>query len=76
MMSEKTDWKVRAVLDRAALVEEIARLARILARQRVAVIVSAESEEEAVFEARVHLQRHAGISAAFLADLRARRLPT
>ena len=76
-MTEKpTDWKVKVTLDREALVEDIDKLVHILARQRVAVIVSASSEEEALERGKEHLQRHSGISGIYIKDLQPRRLPT
>ena len=76
-MTEKpTDWRVKVTLDREALAEDIDKLVRILARQRVAVIVSASSREEALEKGREHLQRHNGISGIYIKDLQPRRLPT
>jgi len=76
MAEELTDWKVQVVLDRKALVEDITKLAQILARQRVAVIVSASSRELAEEKARVYLPLHAGISWCYVKSLSSRRLPT
>jgi len=74
--TEKTDWKVQAILDRDALVEDIAKLAKILARQRVAVIVSASSREDAEMAARKHIQQYMAIPGVYLKTLHPRRLPT
>ena len=50
------DWKVTITLDRKAIVEEITELVHMLARQRVAVIVSASSQDEALEMAKARLQ--------------------
>jgi len=47
MAEEPTDWRIQVILDRKALVEDIDKLLHILARQRVIVIISASSREEA-----------------------------
>lgn len=75
-MAEPTDWKVRATLDRDLLVEDIAKLAGILARQRVGCVVSAVDEEDAVEKAKAHLLRYRGIPEAYIEELHPRRLPT
>jgi len=76
MAERPTDWKVQVTLDRKALAEDIIRLTRILARQRVAVIVSASSREEAEEKAKDHLLLQAGISKFYTKALNPRRLPT
>jgi hypothetical protein len=75
-VAEPTDWKVRATLDRDLLVEDIAKLAGILARQRVGCVVSAVDEEDAVEKAKTHLLRYSGIPEAYMKTLNPRRLPT
>ena len=75
-VTEKTDWKVQVILDRDALVEDISQLAKILARQRVAVIVSASSGEDAKVAARKHLQKYMAIPEVYLKTLHPRKLPT
>jgi len=74
--TEKTDYKVTVILDRQALVEDIAKLAKILARQRVFVLVSASSGEDAEVVARKHIQQYMAIPEVYLKTLRPRRLPT
>jgi len=74
--TEKTDWKVTVILDRQALVEDIAKLAKILAQQRVSVLVSASSGEDAEVAARKHIQQYMAIPEAYLKTLHPRRLPT
>lgn len=76
MAEAPTDWKVQVILDRKAIVEDITRLAQILARQRVAVIVSASNSEEAIDKARAHLELHAEISESYMKAFNPRRLPT
>jgi hypothetical protein len=76
MAEAPSDWKVQVVLDKKAIVEDITKLAQILARQRLAVIVSASSREEAEEKAKNHLLLHAGISEAYLKAYNSRRLPT
>jgi len=75
-LTEKTDWKINAVLDREAITEDINDLVKILARQRVNCIVSAEDSDEALAEAKKHLQRYAGIPEKYLKALHPSRLPT
>ena len=75
-MTEKTDWKIMVVLDREAITEDINDLVKILARQRVNCIVSANDRDEALTEAKKHLQRFAGIPEKYLKALHPRRLPT
>ena len=74
--TEKTDWKVQVILDRDTLVADIAKLAKILARQRVAVIVSASDREDAMERAKQYLRMYIGIPEAYLKTLHPRRLPT
>ena len=76
MAEAPSDWKVQVTLDRKALVDDIAKLVRMLARQRVAVIVSASSREEALEEARGRLLLHVGVPACYVKALTPRRLPT
>jgi len=71
-----TDWKIQVTLDRKALLEDITRLTRILARQRVAVTVSASSREEAEEKAKEHLMQHIEVPWCYVKALNPRRLPT
>ena len=73
---KRTDWAVRVVLDRDALVEDIHGLLDILRRQRVRVVVSASNSEEAEEEARLHLERVFKIPPRYVRSLRLRRMPT
>jgi hypothetical protein len=75
-LTEKTDWKIKAVLDREAITGDINNLVKILARQRVNCVVSANNVDEALIEAKKHLQRYAGIPEKYLKALHPRRLPT
>ena len=76
-MAEKpTDWKVAIVLNRKALVEDIDKLVRILARQRVIVTVSASRREDALKKAEEHLQRINGIPMVYVKAMHPRKLPT
>ena len=74
--TEKTDWKVQVILDRDTLVADIAKLAKILARQRVAVMVSASNREDAEERAKQYLRLYIGIPEVYLKTLHPRRLPT
>lgn len=76
MAEGPTDWTVQVTLNRKALVEDITRLTMILARQRVAVIVSASSREEAEEKAKEHLMRHVEVPWCYVKALNPRRLPT
>lgn len=76
MAEESTDWKIQVVLDRKALVEDIAKMTKILARQRVIITVSASSREEALKKAEEHLQRYSGIPTVYVKTLHPRKLPT
>jgi hypothetical protein len=76
MAEAPSDWKVQVTLDRKAIVEDIDRLVRMLARQRVAVTVSAWNDEEAIAKARAHLELHSDISEAYMKAFNPRRLPT
>ena len=77
MAEGPTDWKVVVVLDRRALVEDIDKLVRILARQRVIVTISASSrEEDALKKAEEHLQRINGIPMVYIKAMHPRKLPT
>lgn len=76
-MTEKpTDWKVEAKLDKKALVEDITKLAQILARQRAIVIVSAMNEADALKKAEERLQRYIGIPTVYVKAMHPRKLPT
>lgn len=76
MAEELSDWKVQVTLDRKALVDDIDNLVKMLARQRVAVIVSASDSEDAINKARAHLELHAGIFSEYMKAFNPRRLPT
>ena len=76
MAEEPTDWKVQVTLDRKALVEDITKLAQILARQRVAVTVSAVNEADALKKAEEHLQRISGIPTVYVKAMHPIKLPT
>jgi ribosomal protein L5 len=76
-MTEKpTDWRIQVVLDRKALVEDLGKLTKILARQRTYCVVSAVNEAEALKKAEEHLQRISGISPVYVKAMHPRRLPT
>jgi len=75
-LTEKTDWKIKAIIDREAITEDINDLVKILARQRVNCIISANNRDEALTEAKKHLQLYAGIPEKYLKALHPRRLPT
>ena len=76
MAEESTDWKIQVVLDRKAIVEDITKLAQILARQRVIITVSASSREEALKKAEEHLHRYSSIPTVYVKALHPRKLPT
>ena len=76
MAEEPTDWMVQVTLDRRALAKDITRLTMILARQRVAVLVSASSREEAEEKAKTQLQRSLKTPLCYVKALNPRRLPT
>lgn len=76
MTEKSTDYKVMVALDRKALANDIAKLAHILAQQRISVIVFASSMKEAEEKAREHLLLRPGISATYIKSLNPRRLPT
>ena len=76
MAEEPTDWKVQVVLDRRAIVEDITKLAQILARERIYYTVAASSRDEAIEKAKVCLQRHVGVSERYVRSLHPRKLPT
>ena len=76
MTEEPMDWRIQVVLDRRALVEDIDKLVRILARQRVIVTVSALSREEALKKSEEHLQRISGIPTVYVKAMHPRKLPT
>jgi len=76
MAEEPTDWKVQVVLDRRALVEDITKLAQILARERIYYTVAASSRDEAIEKAKVYLQRHVGVPERYVRSLDPRKLPT
>ena len=74
MAEEPTDWKVQVTLDRVALAKDITTLVRILEQQRVTVIVSASSREEAEEKAKAHLQRSLKAPACYVKALTPRRM--
>lgn len=76
MTEEPTDWRVAVVLDEGPPIEDIDKLVRILARQRMIITVSASSREEAEEKARAHAQRYAGIPSVYVKALHPRKLPT
>ena len=74
-MIEKTDWKVKAILNKELIVEDILKLVAILKRQLpVSCIVSAADEDEAIAEASKRLETHMGIPMKCVKELQARRL--
>jgi hypothetical protein len=76
-MTEKpTDWRIQVVLDRKALVEDIDKLTKILARQRTYCTVSAVNEAEALKKAEEHLKLYSGIPTVYVKAMHPRRLPT
>jgi hypothetical protein len=76
-MTEKpTNWRIQVVLDRRALVEDIAKLTKILARQRTYCVVSAVNEAEALKKVEERLQRINGIPTVYVKAMHPRRLPT
>jgi len=76
-MTEKpTDWRIQVVLDRKALVEDIDKLTKILARQRTYCTVSAVNEAEALKKAEEHLQRYSSIPTVYVKAMHPRKLPT
>ncbi len=70
------DWKVMITLDRKLLVRDIDAMVHILARQRMSVIVSASSGEEAEEKAGAVLQRGWRTRSCYVKALTPRRLPT
>ncbi len=76
MAEEPTDWMVQVTLDRRALAKDIDTLVHILARQRVAVLVSASSREEAEEKAKAQLQRSLKTPLCYVKALTPRKLPT
>ena len=76
MAEAPSDWKIEITLNRKALTEDIIRLTRILARQRIPIIVSASSLGEAEEKAREHLIRHGGLPLCYVKAMTPRRLPT
>ena len=70
------DWKVCVIVDRKLLARDINTLTRILTRERMAVLVSASSSEEAEEKARELLQRSLKTPACYVKALNPRRLPT
>ena len=76
MAEEPTDWEVQVVLDRRAIVEDITKLAQILARERIYYTVAASSREEAMEKTRMFLMRFVGVPERYVRSLDPRRLPT
>ncbi len=70
------DWKIWVIIDRKLLTKDINTLVHILARQRMAILVSASSEAEAIVKARELLQRSLKTPACYVKALNPRRLPT
>lgn len=76
-MSEvKTDYKVTVTLDRKRIVEDITKLAQLLTKKNIPVIVSASNKEEATYKAMLRLQQNMGISDAYMKRLQPTKLPT
>jgi len=75
-LAERTDYKVKAVLDRDKLIEDINGLLSILRRQRVFCVVSAVSDEDAAKQAIQHFQNRVKIPFKYFKDLHTRRMPT
>lgn len=76
MAEELSDWKVHVILDRKTLVDDITRLAQVLAREKTYYTVSASSREEALQKTEEYLQRYLGIGPAYVSAMHPRRLPT
>lgn len=75
-MSEETDYKVTVTIDRKRVVEDITKLAQILARKDIVIIVSASTKEEAIQQAKTLLQQNMRITETYVKKLRPRKLPT
>lgn len=75
MTEERSDWKVKATLDRDALVEDIVRLVEILKRQRVYCIVSARDAEEAKWKGSDHIDLYMNIPPRYVKAMHPRRMP-
>ena len=73
-MSERTDWRVKATLDKDAIAADINRLLKILLHERVQCIVSAGSEQEALSLGEVHFNDR-GVLRRHIRTLHARRMP-
>ena len=68
------DWKVRAVLDRAEVLADVAHLVGLLRMPKLYCIVSASNEQEAVAEAERHLGTVMQVPKKYLKRLTPRRL--
>ena len=76
-MSEKTDWKVTATIDRAKVVDDIKELLAVLQKARdPSVIVSANDEDHALMEGVHRIKVHLKVPAEYLKTVKARRLQT
>lgn len=73
---ESVDYKVTVTLNREALVEDITKLAQILARRRTFCVVSAVNEAEALKKAEEHLKVINGILTVYVEAMHPRKLPT
>lgn len=73
-MTERSDWKVWATLNRAAILADLAHLVGLLRMRNLYCVVSAADEDEAKAEAEKHLAIVMQVPKKYLAKLAPRRL--
>lgn len=76
MNENKTDYRVTVTLNRKLIIEDITTLAQISSIKKISVIVSAANKEEAINEAKQHIQKTRGIPKEYLKTIRPTKLPT
>jgi len=75
-MTERGDWKVRAVLNRAAILADLAPLVGLLRMPKCYCMVSATDEKDAITEAEHHMAVVMGIPKKYVRKFTPRRLKT
>ena len=76
MAEELTDWKVQVTLDRRAIIDDIDKLVRVLARERIYYTIAASSRLEAMEKTRGLFLLHTGVPTRYVRSLAPRKLPT
>ena len=76
MAEALSDWKVHITLDRKAIAKDIAKLADLLAREKIYYTVAASSRDGAMEKATGFFLLHTEVPERYVGSLDPRKLPT